>query len=235
MWSVEPTQPLAEVSVNRGDFVVKTRLLPPGLIELAEDVVEPGRQKVLAHAGDQLFQAMAGKPLRETPGIDLGVYCSFHPEDVGPAGLMGILAGGRKQIYRCFVDSDRNGRLDGVAPNACISGTVFTIKGRVPAKRDPVSGGAYRKLAPEAIKDGPLLGIVFKGVRRDGAPDLDLAFGNGEIVPSFLSPSGKTGTQNQRRIFGAKVSTIGGTDAAASLRVDEGIPMQPFVMISTGC
>ena len=234
MWFVEPTPAMAEVAVKRGDFVVRTRLLPPGLIELAEDVVEPGKGKLLARAGDQLFQVTAGRPMRETPAIDLGVYCSFHPEDIGPKGLLAVV-GGRKLVYRCFVDTDHDGQLDGTVPVGCLAPTVFTIKGKVPAKPGPMTGGAYRKVAPEAIKDGPGIGIIFKGIRRDGAPELDLVFEDGEVIPSFLSPDGKTGVKGQRQILGAMVSVIDGTDAAAHLRVDAGFPVQPFIMISTGC
>lgn len=233
MWFVEPTLPVAEIAVARGDFVIKTRLLPPGLIELADDVVEPRKGKVLARAGEQLFQAMAGSPLRETPGIDLGVYCSFHPEDIGPKGLMAIV-GARKLVYRCFVDSDRDGQFDGIASVSCLSPTLFTIKGKVPAKPPSVTGGAYRKIASEAIKDGPMIGAVFKGIRRDGAPDLDLVFADGAFIPSFLPPDGKTGVTRRRQILGATVSTIDGTDASARLRIDAGFPVQPFVMVS-GC
>ncbi|MFS2110862.1 hypothetical protein ACCC88_14315 [Sphingomonas sp. Sphisp140] len=232
LWFVEPSLATAEISVKRGEWVIKTRLLPPGLIELSEEVLDTEKGVVIARKGDQLFKAMPGKLRKPTPEADLGVYCTFHPQDV-PAGLFGLL-GSRHVSYRCFVDSDRDGRLDGMAPGACTSRAFPIIEAKVPDNPVPIRGGAYRKLSPIEIKEGPMVGIMFDGIRGSGLPSLQLHFGDGTPVPVFGSVA-SNGEKGQRRIFGAKISTIDGNDDAARLRIDQGIPLQPFAMVAQGC
>lgn len=235
-WFIEPTPGAIEVTVKKEDFVVKSRLLPPGLIELTEDVVEPLKGAVLARAGDQLFQAAAGRARKQQPELDLGVYCTFRPLTIEVAGWFSPLFGREKGVrYLCFVDADHDGRIEGGTEGSCTTFSFPIISGNLPRKPPAMTGGAYRKLAPTEIRDGPVVGIIFTGLRRDGAANLDLRFGGGEMLPSLLSPDSKAEAPRQRKILGARISVVEGGGAEARLRIDEGIPLQPFSMYAQGC
>lgn len=235
LWFVEPTAP-ATVEVQKGEFVVKTRLLPPGLIELTEDIVHPEKGYVLAHKGDQLFLASAGRPMKSQVGLDLGVYCTFRPEVLTSSGGLLPLFGKEQTVaYRCFVDNDRDGHLDALVGGSCTTKAFPIIAGKIPDQPLHVASGAYRKLTPQDIKDGPTIGVVFTGLRNSGAPNLALQFGDGEQLPTLGSASSGTKIDGQRAIMGAKISFVEGTGKTAKLRIDEGFPLQPFSMLATGC
>ena len=238
VWQVEPPQPSAEeLTLKSGDFVQKARLLPPGLVVVDDPVTDPKTNKTLVEAGEQLFQVSEGQVWRkkDTAGDGLGVYCHIKPKRF-KKGVLDVLLGPEDSTYRqCFVDVNRDGVFDGFFGSRCGFIPFPLISGKVPADLLPIKGGSYRRLASTDIKDGPMVGIIFRGIAPiDGKPKFGSVFGGGEPINSFGGFGGPKKEPGQKSEFGALFTVIDKGQGTIRIRIDSGIPAQPFAMFSTG-
>jgi hypothetical protein len=230
LWTVEPgAEPLGRRTVRDGDYVVRGRLLPPGLIRLSADAVGD-RGRVVLPAGTQLFAlSTAGPP----------IWCDLERRGGGGGaalrtGLLGSLAGGggggRRQI--CLADLDRDGRLDAhFAAGSPVRG-VPNFSGYRP--RDParLTGAAFETLAPRDIANEYFVGIRYEGLSAIGAnPTFSVSFGHDDSRERLTDPVRPQG--GLVSALGAEFAIVGREGETIEIDLRRNLARQVFHVVRT--
>ncbi|WP_158013877.1 hypothetical protein [Sphingomonas sanxanigenens] len=232
-WIVEPPQITSEpITLTKGDFLQRARLLPIGLIELTADAhVGPNVDDVI-RAGEQLFE-LAGGTMYRPSRSSAGVFCQVRTFDTESKGLIG------KTIvsYRhCLVDRERDGQIDDAVLAFSCPYDIPIVGVKVPSGPPTLAGPTYRRLSIKEFRDGPMVGIAFGGIALlDGDPRFIRAFGSGNPIPLFGEKHSRSGDDpGQRTSFGAAFTILRVEEQTVTIRNDRPIPVQPFGIIRTG-
>ena len=224
MWYVaESDQPLGRRTVNDGDYVLRSRLLPPSLIRLTADAVEPATGRVIAPAGTQLF----GLESRAAP-----IWCVAGRRDPGVAERILLSGGSNRQI--CLVDSDKDGDLDGHFRVQNVVKGVPNFAGHLPRELDPLSGAAFETQRPDQIETDYFVGIRFEGMPMvGGRPVFSITFGN-ERSRERLTDVVRPRTENPVvRALDAEFEIVARNGETLDVDVRRNIPVQPFHVVQT--
>jgi hypothetical protein len=144
LWNIQGsgTWP-APRELAKGDALLELPILPPGLIELSEDL--PGGT---LRAGELLYKLTAQSGT---------VYCTVDAQPmIGNENKFG------HTILVCLVDADNDGTFEGSFRRRASAG-VPLIFGEVPAKLQPVGPARYEQRPPSSIGGAFLMRILLDG------------------------------------------------------------------------
>jgi hypothetical protein len=232
-WIVEPPKITPEpLTLKRGEFLQRARLLPIGLIELTADIHFGANGENVIHAGEQLFELAGGtiyQPLQATAGV----FCQIKTFDVMVKGLFG---GSLVQNRYCFVDRERDGQLDNLAVAGSCPYDLPLVSVKVPDSPPTLTASIYRRVPITDFRDGPMVGIAFDGIQAlDGDPRFIQAFGSGNPIPLFGEKHSRAGdSAGQRVSFGAAFTILRAEGQTVTIRNDRPIPFQPFGIFRSG-
>ena len=227
LWWVQPSEePLGRKTVRDGDYVMRTRLLPPSLILLSADAVAARGARIVLPAGSQLFGLSTGGP---------PIWCALPRRSTGASvggSLLGGLVGRRAPSQLCLVDLDRDGRLDAFFSASSPVGGVPNFSGNRPRNPNPLAPTAFERLEPEQIETDYYVGIRYGGLSTLRAnPYFSISFGherNRTSLTETVSPQGGV------------VDALGGEFAIVrrdgeTLEVDirRNLPRRPFHVMRT--
>jgi hypothetical protein len=227
LWWVQPSrEPLGRKTVRDGDYVMRTRLLPPSLIRLSADAVAARGARVVLPAGTQLFGLSTGGP---------PIWCALPRRSTGGSvggSLLGGLVGRRAPSQLCLIDLDRDGRLDAFFSANSPVGGVPNFSGNRPRNPNPLAPAPFEQLEPEQIETDYFVGIRYEGLSTLGAnPTFSISFGherNRASLTETVSPQGGV------------VDALGGEFAIVrrdgeTLEVDirRNLPRRPFHVMRT--
>jgi hypothetical protein len=223
-WTIaESDQPLGRRTVNDGDYVLRSRLLPPSLIRLTADAVEPGTNRVIAPAGTQLF----GLVSRGAP-----IWCVAGRRDPGVAERFLLGGGANRQI--CLVDGNSDGALDGHFSVGNVVKGVPNFSGQLPRELDPLSGGTFETQRPDEIETGYFVGIRFEGMPMVGnRPVFSVTFGterSRERLTDVIRPRAE---EPVVRAMGSEFEIVSRTGEVLEVDVRRNLPVQPFHVVQT--
>lgn len=232
-WRVEPPEITSDaIILNKGDFVQRARLLPWGLIELAEDIRVGKDKKDVIRSGEQLFELSGGTIYKPIPSLS-GVFCQMRTFDVASRGMLRNLI--IKKRY-CLVDHERDGTIDDVVLALYCPYDLPMVSVKLPSGPPTITGSTYRRLPVKDFKDAPMVGIAFNGIAPlDGDPRFIQAFGSGNPIPLFGEKHSRAGDGPGQRIsFGGAFTVLHIQGQTVTVRNDKPIPAQPFGIIRTG-
>jgi hypothetical protein len=226
IWHVEESDaPLGPLTVRDGDYVFRNRLLPSSLVRLTADAVDQESGELVAEAGTQLF----GLSTRGAP-----IYCVAGRREASALTRI-LLSAGNRQI--CFVDLDKDGRLDGHFSAGNAVRGVPNFSGHRP--RNPkrlATPASYRQLRPEEMETDYFVGVRYRGrALLNSRPVFTVTFGTLSSRESLTS-----GIRGPRELNARPVSAMGGEFVitgreGSTLQVDirRKVPPQPFHVIQT--
>lgn len=232
-WIVEPPQITSEpMTLNKGDFLQRARLLPIGLIELTADTRIGPKDDQVIHAGEQLFE-LAGGTVHRPRRSSAGVFCQMQTFDTALKGLFGSSTG--KARY-CLVDRERDGKLDDVVPALSCPYDIPIVSVDVPTTPPTLTASTYRRVPITDFRNGPMVGIAYSGVQvLDGDPRFIRAFGSGNPIPLFGEKHSRAGEGTGQRIsFGGAFTIMHVDGQTVTIRNDRPIPVQPFAILRIG-
>ena len=227
LWWIAPgTQPLGRRTVREGDYVVRSRLLPPSLIRLTGDAVAARGNRVVVPAGTQLFGLSTSGP---------PIWCVLERRSSGgtvAGSVLGGLVGRRAPSQLCLVDLDRDGRLDSFfSANSPVRG-VPNFSGNRPRNPAGLAPTAFERLDPERMETEYFVGIRYGGVATlRSNPYFTISFGDGERqghLTSSVSPQNGTVTA-----LGASFQIVSRNGETLEIDVRRNMPRQPFHVMRT--
>lgn len=214
-WVIEPApHPVGIRHLGGKDEVLRQRLLPSGLAELARVWSDPEVGEL--PAGMQLIEASS----------DLGaVYCEGDIREAGSGGPL------------CFLDSDRDGRFDSRFKAASSTPALAMFTGKVPKAPKPLAEPLeYRVVSPTTSRIPAFVAIerrnYFNIYSRE---NFMIAFGTGDEKKRITDPVHFKAADMPRElnILGARFTALSETDGKMAVEVHEGMPAQPFAVMST--
>ncbi len=215
-WIIQPVAPpQGEQALVSGDFVLKQRLLPTGLVELA-DRIEIDKLPTLP-PGTQLVKV-------ETPNDN--VYC--QPSALEESFMRGL--------HLCFVDSDRDLRFEGWFPARSQTASILNIAGDRPKMPKALPDIAYHDVDTVKMTD-----VFFIGIERRNyfnifsAESFMIAFGKDGSLSRITAPVAFKSREmpKQIAILGARFTALSEKDGKMIVSVDEAMPRQPFGIFTT--
>lgn len=227
LWWVQPSrEPLGRKTVRDGDYVLRTRLLPPSLIRLDADAVAEEGRRVLLPAGSQLFGLSTSGP---------PIWCALARRSSGgrvPGAVLGGLVGRRAPSQLCLIDLDRDGRLDAFfSANSPVRG-VPNFSGYRPRNPAPLAPAAFAPLDPEQMETQYFVGIRYEGVATlRSSPHFSVSYGDedtrGHLTRS-LSPENGVVTE-----LGAEFEIVRRDGETIEVEIRRNMPRQPFHVFQT--
>jgi len=227
LWWLQPSaEPLGRKTVRDGDYVMRTRLLPPSLIRLNADAVAERGSRVVVPAGSQLFGlSTSGAP----------IWCALARRSTGASvsgALLGGLVGRRAPSQLCLVDLDRDGRLDAFfSPNSPIGG-VPNFSGHRPRNPDRLAPAGFEELQPEQVEADYFVGIRYEGLSMIGAhPTFSISFGNErnrEQLTDLIGPR-----DGVVEALGGEFAIVGREGETLEVDIRRTLPRRPFHVMQT--
>ncbi|HEX8653943.1 MAG TPA: hypothetical protein VF693_01805 [Allosphingosinicella sp.] len=227
LWWVQPSrESLGRKTVRDGDYVLRSRLLPPSLIRLTADAVAERGGRVLLPAGSQLFGLSTSGP---------PIWCALARRSGGgrvAGGVLGGLVGGGAPSQLCLIDLDRDGRLDAhFAANSPVRG-VPNFSGNRPRNPARLAPAAFERLDPEQMETEYFVGIRYEGVAtlRSG-PHFSVSYGD-EDTRGHLS-RGVSPQSNVVTELGAEFEIVRRDGETLEVEIRRNMPRQPFHVFRT--
>lgn len=199
-----------ERALAGGDFVLKQRLLPMGLAELAVPVTM-GKSRF--EAGTQFFKA-------KTDGV--AVYCRpYVPDDA---------------LVGCLLDRDSDGDFDEWFDVVSQTKGLPSVAQKYTKKRKPVSEVAYRKVPVTSMTDEYFVAIerrnYFNIYSRES---FMIVFGREGATERLTDPVSFKSDEmpKQLTILGAVFTAVAERDGKMVVTVQRDMPLQPFSVVKT--
>ncbi|HEX8644242.1 MAG TPA: hypothetical protein VF702_10060 [Allosphingosinicella sp.] len=229
LWLIQPgDEPLGRRSIREGEYVVRGRLFPPGLIRLTTDAVAERGGRVIVPSGTQLFGlSTSGAP----------IWCELNRRSGGAVrgALLGSLvgrAGGGARRQICLTDLDKDGRLDAHFSAGSPVRGVPNFSGYLPRNPDRLTGGAYETLEPGQIATDYFVGIRYEGLSAIGAnPTFSVSFGHDDTrarLTETLRPQNGAVTA-----LGAEFTIAGREGETLEIDLRRNLRRQPFHVMQT--
>lgn len=210
-WIIAPLNTIpGERALAGGDFVLKQRLLPTGLVELAVPVAMGSNS---FEAGTQFFKA-------KTDGV--AVYCRPYAPD---SALVG-----------CLLDRDSDGDFDEWFDVVSQTKGLPSVAQKYTKKRKPVSEIAYRKIPVTSMTDTYFVAIerrnYFNIYSRES---FMIVFGREGRTERLTQPVSFKSDEmpKQLTIMGAVFTAVAERDGKMVVTVQREMPMQPFSVVKT--
>lgn len=216
LWLIQPAPaPENEKDYASGDYVLKQRLLPSGLVELGQSAQLGGSALT---AGTQLveIQSGAGK-----------IYCM-------PAVPKQKLIGASFQP--CLVDEDADNDFDGWFNGVSQTKGLLSIAGNRPRKLKPVDAVPYATVDPATLRLDCFVGIERRNYFNIySLESFMIAFGCGEAVERLTTPVSFKSTEMPREVnvLGARFTALSEAEGKMRIRVVAPMPYQPFGVVTT--
>jgi hypothetical protein len=215
-WRVEPAASLPGIrELGSKELVLKQRLLPSGLVEL-------GRAVTKAEAGVDL---PAGTQLIEVKSSAGTVFCEGEMHTGGLAG--------RKQT--CLLDSDRDNRFDTAFTYMPQAPALVVIEGRLPKKRLQLAAPIpYDRIDPARSRFDAFVAIERRNFFNIyGRENFQIVYGSGAHQERITVPIGFKSPEMPKEltILGARFTALSERDGKMTIRVDQGMPDQPFAVM----
>jgi hypothetical protein len=216
VWIVEAADaPREELSLAGGEYILKQRLLPPGLAVL-DQTVTVGKNDVVA--GTELVKVTAPVPI-------------FCVAEVPRQKMLGA------SFQPCFMDSDADGDFDAWFKIVSQVNGLLSFSGQVPRRVQPMTETAYKKTAVASMHDRYFVGIE----RRNwfniyGNESFTIAFGKEggsvERLTDFIKFKSKD-LPRDVEIMGSRFSALAEVDGRMRIKVHSAMPVQPFGVTAT--
>jgi hypothetical protein len=210
-WIIAPVRTLpGERTLAGGDFVLKQRLLPMGLAELAGPVTM-GKNRF--EVGTQFFKA-------KTDGV--AVYCRpYAPDDA---------------LVACLLDRDTDGDFDEWFDVVSQTKGLPSVAQKYTKKRKPVSEAAYRQVPVTSMIDEYFVAIerrnYFNIYSRES---FMVVFGREGTIERLTAPVSFKSDEmpKQLTILGAVFTAVAERDGKMVVTVQRDMPVQPFSVVKT--
>ncbi|WP_143043470.1 hypothetical protein [Sphingopyxis sp. YR583] len=210
-WIIAPSGALpGERALAGGDFVLKQRLLPMGLAELAGPVTMGSNR---FEAGTQFFKAKSD---------GASIYCRPYVPD--------------KVLVGCLLDSDSDGDFDEWFDVVSQTKGLPSVAQKYTKKRKPVSGAAYRQVPVTSMTDEYFVAIerrnYFNIYSRES---FMIVFGREGTTDRLTAPVSFKSAEmpKQLTILGAVFTAVAERDGKMVVTVQRDMPMQPFAVVKT--
>jgi hypothetical protein len=208
--------PEGERELASGDYVVRQRLLPTGLAELADAaMIKPG------------VTIAVGTRLIEVKSAAAAIRCVAERQ---AQKLIG-------HAETCFVDADRDLRFESWFQTTSSTTGILTIAGRLPKKPNSLAAPvAYRVIDPALHTPELFVGIQRRNYFNIyGRENFMIVFGHGGETSELTTPQWVKAAQMPKEliIMGARFTALGETAGKMRVRVDAGMPAQPFGVTTT--
>lgn len=217
LWWVQAAEPpQGERELASGEFVLKQRLLPTGLVEL-EAPVAIGSATLAA--GTQLVDVNAG----DGPEI-------FCIPEVAKQKLIGA------SFQPCLMDSDSDGDFEGWFNVISQTKGLLTLTGKYPKKPKPLAATRYRIVPPQAMTDEYFVAIerrnYFNIYSRES---FMIAFGRDGALERLTAPISFKSDEmpKQMTVMGASFTALSERDGKLVVSVTTAMPRQIFSVIKT--
>jgi hypothetical protein len=213
-WVIEPApHPVGIRHLGGKDEVLRQRLLPSGLAELARVWSDP-----------EVGELPAGMQLIEASSDAGAVYCEGDIREAGPAPL-------------CFLDSDRDGRFESRFKTASSTPALMMLSGKMPKAPKPLAEPLeYRVVDPKTSRIPAFVAIerrnYFNIYSRE---NFMIVFGTGDEKKRITDPLHfkSADMPKELTILGARFTALSETDGKMAIEVHSGMPAQPFAVMST--
>lgn len=225
LWQIQPAAEPAEGErqVGDGELILRQKLLPTGLAELADDVSDSGDRGLIAKAGSQAIEVVAeqGK-----------IYCVL---DTYRRKKTGDLVRSDQNLVLCLVDRDENRRFEG-AFEMLGSPTGIILGGNVPKTIRSIDVG-YRQIDPNLTT-----GDFWVGVRYEqyfniyGKRMLLTDFGGrgvSQSLTAFDTFTSKGPYPHSAQVLGAKFTIVAAEPKSVRVKIETMMPPQPFAVVQT--
>ena len=211
LWIIQPAPPpTGERLLAGGDFVLKQRLLPTGLAELAAPAALGSAR---FDAGTQLIKASA-------EGVT--VYCRpYKPE---------------QKLVGCLMDRDSDGDFEGWFDVVSQTKGLISVGQNYPKKIKPLDEIGYRSIPITQMTDIYFVAIerrnYFNIYSRES---FMVAFGREGSIERLTSPIAFKSSEmpKQLSILGATFTAVAERDGKMAVTVERAMPAQPFGVIKT--
>lgn len=226
-WYIHPeVEPrfLETRTIERGDVILKQRLLPQALALLEADIVD-GDGDELAAAGEQLFGLRSSGP---------PIYCRLDTRtNIPMMMLFGSVGGGISQD--CFVDANGDGNFDGHFDDDAGRAGLPRLTGELPDRLNPVGTAAYRTLSPTELSADHFVSIEYRGNSHWGLgrPSFRINFSYGERE-RHLTDETRAASRDQPQtlnLLGSRFTLARDEDGRVTVRVEE--PMDSGFNVET--
>lgn len=216
LWVIVPSAPPAgERTLAGGEFVLKQRLLPLGLAELAADATLGA---ATLPAGTQLIEA-------QTEGAK--VFCA---SEVAKQKLIGAA------FQPCLVDEDGDGDFEGWFSGVSQTKGLLTLAGRRPKKPKLLGETRYTVVPPTTMRD-----VYFVAIERRNffniysRESFMIAFGHEGQIERLTTPASFKSAEMPKEltVMGARFTALREADGKMTVRVDRAMPAQPFGVVKT--
>ncbi len=225
-WAQPSSEPLGRKTVRDGDYVMRTRLLPPSLIRLSADAVVARGARTVLPAGTQLFGLSTSGP---------PIWCALPRRSTGGSvggSLLGGLVGRRAASQLCLADLDRDGRLDAFFSANSPVGGVPNFSGYRPRTPNPLTPAPFERLEPEQIEADYYVGIRYEGLSMVGAnPTFSISFGNERNRERLTETI--TGRDGIVEALGGEFAILGREGDALAVDIRRTLPRRPFHVMQT--
>jgi hypothetical protein len=212
VWVIQPAAvPVGERLLGGGEFVLRQRLLPSGLVEL-ELPVSIGDETL--PAGTQLVEA-------RTSGAK--VFCDAHSSD--------------DSLYHlCLIDADDDGAFEGQFSTASQTKSMLMLAGRYPKKPRAIAPARYRPVSPATMRE-----VFFVGIERRNyfniyaRESFMIAFGSADRLERLTAPVSFKSEEMPREVtvLGSRFTALSEQDGKMLIRVSQPMPMQPFAVATS--
>ena len=214
VWVIQPTPvPAGERQLASGDFVLRQRLLPTGLVELTAPVLV--RRETLS-AGTQLVEVQAQ---------GAKVFCIAE------------IARLEEESYQpCLIDADSDGDFESWFRGYSPTRSLLTVTGRYPREPNAIAETPYREVAPTTMRDTFFVGIerrnYFNIYSRE---NFMIAFGSAQRLERLTTPLSFRSSEMPKdmEVLGARFTALSETDGKMLIRVSRAMPVQAFGVAKT--
>ena len=217
-WEIQPaTAPPGTRDLAGGDFVLKQKLLPLGLAELAEPVDAPALKLALP-AGTQLVAVGGG---------DQRLFCDItrYKKKANDTAIA------------CFADLDADGKFEGHFKGLSMAGAILSLDGRLKFKKlKPIAPLAYTALPPAKFAQELFVGIQRRNYFNIyGRESFMVVYGNAAHTEEITRPIQFKSAEMPKdmTVLGARFTAISEATGKMRIEVKEGMPRQPFGVIRT--
>jgi hypothetical protein len=216
IWTIDPAPAPADAfEAAPGDYIIKQRLLPLGLVELGAVTAETASATGLSE-GQQLVEVKSDAP----------VFCD-------PAIRSKKLIG---HAQPCLVDADSDGRFEGLFLTSSVTKGILTFQGDRPKQARPIPAVPYRRLDPGAFKQNLFLGLQYRGnANVFGNHIFEIRFGSeeesGSLTRRLLHK--KSEIPGAHDFMGGRFTILEATPRGIRVRIDRPMPSQPFAVVQT--